>query len=428
MQNKRSVFFLLLCFLFKFSAAQNTQDILAYIAQYKEIAMSEMQRTGVPAAITLAQGIHETEAGTSVLVKKSNNHFGIKCKSDWVGESVSHDDDAEGECFRKYTAAIDSYKDHSDFLKNSSRYAFLFQFDPTDYKSWAYGLKRAGYATNPQYPQILINLIRSYNLQDYTLIAMGKTKPAEIIVKNETLQKKNEVIQKRKPEIIVAAEPNVISEGKKPLVIPAVSIEPKYPSGEFKINETRVIYVKRGTSFLSIAQQYELPLNRIFDFNDMKEQDVAESSQLIFIQRKRKTGDHEFHVVQPDETIYNIAQTEAIRLESIMEYNWLKPSMEPALGEKLYLRTKAPAMPRLKIPEKAIATDYYASIRSLTKNIENTQQSSLNFENYFTHNVQPKETVYSIAKKYDIRVEDLLKWNQLQTYDLKTGQALKIYK
>ncbi|MEP7278656.1 MAG: glucosaminidase domain-containing protein, partial [Bacteroidota bacterium] len=117
--------------------AQRVDDIITYINTYKEIAIEEEQRTGVPAAIKLAQGIHETQAGTSELVRKSNNHFGIKCKNTWTGDKVYHDDDARAECFRSYDRPEQSYKDHSDFLKGSPRYAFLFQLDPTDYKSWA---------------------------------------------------------------------------------------------------------------------------------------------------------------------------------------------------------------------------------------------------------------------------------------------------
>ena len=157
------------------SFAQSSQVINEYVLRYKDIAMDEMKRTGVPAAITLAQGIHETSAGQSVLVLKSNNHFGIKCKAEWKGPSVSHDDDARGECFRKYSSPYDSYKDHSDFLATRSHYASLFKLEPTDYEGWAWGLKKAGYATNPKYPLILIKIIRDYNLQDYTLIA--KIKP-----------------------------------------------------------------------------------------------------------------------------------------------------------------------------------------------------------------------------------------------------------
>src|SRR6516164_8289595 len=129
-------------------SAQAPYDIATYVNTYKLLAISEMQRTGVPASIILAQGIHETQAGTSDLVIASNNHFGIKCKTGWTGQVVYHDDDARGECFRSYASAADSYRDHSDYLLQTPRYAFLFKLNPEDYESWAYGLTKAGYATN----------------------------------------------------------------------------------------------------------------------------------------------------------------------------------------------------------------------------------------------------------------------------------------
>jgi flagellum-specific peptidoglycan hydrolase FlgJ len=149
MQTVRLIFLSLLLISSLAGLAQQPEVIRSYIETYRDIAIAEMQRTGVPASIKLAQGIHETTAGTSDLVRKSNNHFGIKCKSNWTGESVSHTDDAPHECFRKYDEPSQSYKDHSDFLKRSSRYASLFNLDPLDYEGWAYGLKKAGYATNP---------------------------------------------------------------------------------------------------------------------------------------------------------------------------------------------------------------------------------------------------------------------------------------
>ena len=159
MQTIKKFFLFILLLAGSVAHSQNEAVILQYIQAYKELAIKEMQRTGVPASIKLAQGIHETSAGTSVLVNKSNNHFGIKCKDTWRGPSVSHTDDAPNECFRKYENPLDSYRDHSDFLKGSARYASLFNLDPLDYRSWAYGLKKAGYATNPPYPPVIIKLI-----------------------------------------------------------------------------------------------------------------------------------------------------------------------------------------------------------------------------------------------------------------------------
>jgi len=340
---------LVTAFFFNLSRAQSAEDIQGYIARYKDLAISEMQRTGIPAAITLAQGIHETEAGTSELVKKSNNHFGIKCKDNWAGESVSHDDDARGECFRKYAAAEESYRDHSDFLRARSNYASLFQLDPTDYRDWAYGLKRAGYATNPKYAHILIKLIEDYHLQDYTLVALGKMKTSDPnigdMVQRQTVSKEGQTNARRKTNpVAMSGERTTQSKND---AVPAVSVVSSYPQGDFKINETRVVYVRKGTAFLAIAQQYEIPLARLFEFNDTQPQEIAATDQLVYIQRKRKIGDHEFHVVQPGETLASIAQTEALRLESLLEYNNLTASMRPAVGETLNLRSKSSSLPRL---------------------------------------------------------------------------------
>ena len=150
-------------------AQGSTVSISEYIEQYKEIAIAEMGRTGIPASITLAQGILESTYGNSVLVKKSNNHFGIKCKKSWTGRKVQHDDDRPGEWFRAYDSAAHSFIDHSNFLKNGPRYAFLFDLDPYDYKGWAKGLKKAGYATNPKYAAQIINCIEKHKLQQYDL-------------------------------------------------------------------------------------------------------------------------------------------------------------------------------------------------------------------------------------------------------------------
>ncbi|HEX7845575.1 MAG TPA: glucosaminidase domain-containing protein [Chitinophagaceae bacterium] len=317
------------------STAQQADMVREYIEQYKDLAMAEMQRTGVPAAIKLAQGIHESSAGASRLATKANNHFGIKCKADWMGQSISHDDDARGECFRKYLSAEDSYKDHSNFLKKSSRYASLFELDPTDYEGWAYGLKKAGYATNPRYPQVIIKLIEDYGLQDYTMIAMGKM-PAT----NETLVSNKDPEQKTE-ETVQTTTPVIIEETIK------APEQPVYPEGVFSINETRVVFVKSGTSWLSIAQEHSISLSRLFDFNDMEQGEVIEKDQLVYLQRKRKTGNNEFHIVRAGENLHDIAQQQAIRLEALLEYNMLDPGMRPAIGERLYLRGKAPVMPRV---------------------------------------------------------------------------------
>jgi LysM repeat protein len=328
----------------KNSFAQQDPVVIEYINKYKDLAISEMQRTGIPASIKLAQGIHETSAGTSDLVKKSNNHFGLKCKAEWTGMTVSHTDDAPDECFRKYESPLDSYKDQSNYLKNTPRYASLFELDPTDYKAWAFGLKKAGYATNPKYTQVLIKLIEDYDLQDYTMIALGKLKPGqETLAKN----KNSEIVMPDEKPVVMPTEPEVVVYSKKEAKKEAVEKKPEYPDGEFKINETKVIYAKKGTSYLSIAEKYAIPLARIFEFNDMKMQEIVDRDQLIYIMRKRKVGLNEQHIVKPGETLADIAQIEALRIESLLEYNFLQPNMQPAVGSVLYLHTKGPGMPAL---------------------------------------------------------------------------------
>ena len=314
--------------------AQPSADILDYISSYKELAISEMQRTGVPASIKLAQGIHETMAGKSDLVLKSHNHFGIKCKSSWTGDKVYHDDDARGECFRSYASSLDSYKDHSDFLRNSQRYSFLFNMDPTDYKAWAYGLKKAGYATNIRYSNILIKLIEDYDLQQYTLIAMGKLSPRDEIFAGRKLANDEAVI--------LTESATSVSDEETPAA-------PKrdYPTGEFTINNTKVVFVPAGTSVLGVAEQYDISLSRLLDFNDLKGNEVLAKEQLLFLQRKRKTGANEFHIVQKGESLYDICQNEGIRLESLITLNQMGSYSDPAPGEKLYLKSHAPAKPRL---------------------------------------------------------------------------------
>lgn len=380
-----------------FVKAQPGADILDYINTYKDLAMKEMIRTGVPASITLAQGIHETSAGKSDLVLKSNNHFGIKCKSSWTGGRVFHDDDAAGECFRQYAMAEDSYKDHSDFLKGSPRYAFLFNLDPHDYKGWAYGLKKAGYATNIKYSQILVKLIEDYNLQDYTLIALGEK-------------------QAPSGEILVSANPaapTVIAEVvKKPAV--------NYPTGEFRINQTRVIYASAGTPLLALAEQYNIPYARLLEFNDMKDIDVLKEDQLIYLQRKRKQGSKEFHIVAEQESLYTISQEEGIRLDALADLNLVEPHMQPAVGEKLFLKTRALVRPILQSEVVAGLDDQPAK--------EMTPVSYAVSVSPAKHIVQTKETLYSISRKYGVEVGKLLEWNRLSSTDLRIGQELVILK
>lgn len=425
MKLKNAIGFICLLISVGVNAQTNTPapiSIEEYINTYKEIAMKEMIRTGVPASITLAQGIVETENGNSKLVKKSNNHFGIKCKETWTGPSVSHDDDAPGECFRKYTNAEESYVDHSNFLVTRKHYASLFTLDPLDYKAWAYGLKKAGYATNPRYPEMLIKYIETYNLHQYSLIAMGKkqddasnvviteTKPPVEVVANTTVAVQKEEKQKPKadvPKPVLEIKTNTVAVEEKKVVT--------YPTGEFKINETRVVYVAKGTPFLSIAQQYNVQLKWLFDFNDLKEMEAVPNDQLIYLQRKRRTGANEFHIMTAGESLYDVAQTEGIRLEALLQLNMLTFTQQPAVGERLNLQTQATVAPQLSNTKNSVTNIH----------IETREEQGIE---KIVHIVQPKETLYSISKKYEVSLSALQQWNQLSSTDLKEGMELIINK
>ena len=375
-----------------------------YIALYKDVAIREMKRMGVPAAITLAQGLLETESGNSSLVKKSNNHFGIKCKSNWTAGGVSHDDDAPGECFRTYKTAEDSYRDHSNFLRGGSHYSFLFALNPTDYKAWAYGLKKAGYATNPKYPNILIKHIERYNLQQYSMDGAADVPTFErdkykddpvVFDKNEKMQNDEQL----NTSIVAArALENTGSE-----ILPGVQVG----LGQVNfINGVKCLLAKKGTSLLAIASRYEVSLRKLLDINELEEDGILEDDQLIFLQKKPKNGSRDFVIVQKKQTLYDVAQENGIQLESLLEYNQLNEDGDVRQGTKLYL--------------KAVAETDQAKITQ--------QKANTVTPKAILYQVQPREGLYSVAKKYKVTVQQLKDWNNLTSDELKIGQELIVRK
>ncbi|GAC1439967.1 MAG: hypothetical protein NVSMB63_05820 [Sediminibacterium sp.] len=330
----------------------------AYVNSYKELAISEMLRSGVPATITLAQGILESQYGESDLVKTSNNHFGIKCKTEWTGPKTYHDDDEKGECFRVYATAADSYRDHSDFLKTRPHYAFLFKLDPTDYEGWARGLRKAGYATSTTYPQQLLKVISDYNLQQYSLMALARLKndqsspgnapattatanPGPVAAQQAAPEENQPETREKAPAVQEEAE--TISPAA-PVIAAVVKKNSSYPQGIFTINHLKVIYASEGTSLLSLANQYDISLGKLLGFNELPEMDVLDTDRLIFLEKKQKKGAADFHIVAPDETLHEICQKEGIRLENLLEYNNLNREAKPATGDKLWLHTSTTAL------------------------------------------------------------------------------------
>lgn len=343
------------------AVAQNENRRAAeYIKQYSQIAIDEMIRTGVPASITLAQGVLETGGGQSDLASIANNHFGIKCKSEWTGETYLHDDDAKNECFRKYPSVEASFQDHSDFLKVRPNYAFLFKLDPTDYEGWAKGLKKAGYATNPLYPQKLLKIIVENNLQEYTLLALQRKSANDtqiFTVKNETVTPLETKVEDTK-ESVILIEPvsNTPPQIGKTLTIDNGNAN--YQAGKvFMINEAKVLYANTGTSLFALANQYNIAYKKLLDFNDLPEVDIINEDQLIFLQKKPRRGKTDIHVVQANENLHQISQAEGIQLASVLEFNRLAKGMEPAKGERLYLKYPAPTTPKLASNSSTLAAN-----------------------------------------------------------------------
>jgi LysM repeat protein len=375
---KKSMQLLLVALCFT-TATASAQRISAteYIALYKDLAIREMKRMGVPAAITLAQGLLETESGNSDLLKKSNNHFGIKCKNTWSGNGVSHDDDAAGECFRTYKNAEESYRDHSNFLRGNDRYSPLFSLNPADYKAWAHGLKKAGYATNPKYPDILIKHIEQYNLQQYSLAA------AEDVPKFEKNKYEDDKEDPAALNDLDNAAPTI--EGK-----PATR------------NGIKYLYATKGTSLLAIATSNDIQLGKLLEYNDRVLDGILDKDQCIFLQKKPKKGATEFCIVKNGETLYDIAQNNAVQLSSLAVYNNITEGTYLAAGTKIYLQ------PIREMP--------------LAKTAEKKQMPAKIYE------VQPREGLYAISKKYGVTVQQLKEWNNLTSDNISVGQQLIVSK
>jgi LysM repeat protein len=283
-----------------------------YVALYKDDAVREMQLYKVPASITLAQGMLESDNGNSALAVYANNHFGIKCHKEWTGETYTQDDDEKDECFRKYGSVYDSYTDHSEFLKTRPRYAFLFDLKINDYKGWATGLKTAGYATDPKYAERLINLIERYKLNEYDKLE-GVTP--------------------------VAAEPQK-SEGTK-----TVAINVMQKREVFLNNNRKYIVVKSGDSFMKIAQELEMGVWQLYKYNDMNKNTVLKPGQMLYIQPKRRKAQDDKCQVRPGQTMHDISQLYGVKLKKLYQYNSMEPGTQPKAGQVIYLRAPKPENP-----------------------------------------------------------------------------------
>lgn len=296
---------------------------------YKQVAVEEMYRTGIPASIKLAQGILESGSGNSRLAREANNHFGIKCHREWTGESVREDDDAPDECFRKYDNAVQSYLDHSAFLTTRDRYAGLFTLERTDYKGWAHGLKQAGYATNPQYAPLLIGVIERYGLHQYDF-----ADPATLMTHTAD------------------------NELEEPVVATQAATLPVFQRGVFETNRIKTVFLQHGESLADIAAANGVSERLLARWNET-DRGVLEPGMKVYLQPKRSKGATSYHRIAEGETMYRIAQTYGIRLDELYARNLMAAGTEPAAGERLFLRKKRTSPPALRravqeVPEQEV--------------------------------------------------------------------------
>lgn len=494
-----------------FSHAQDAAIVKAYIEQYKTIAIAEMNRVGIPASITLAQGLHESGNGNSFLAKNTNNHFGIKCHENWTGRTFAYTDDAPDECFRVYDKVEDSYIDHSDFLKNRPRYAFLFLFGKNDYKKWAYGLKKAGYATNPKYPEILIKIIEDNQLyrfdSGYEELATDKTDteiinetPIEnpIVVPQINTPKPAEQEQQEEVEFI---DKNI----KKPI------LDKPIKKTILSVNNCDAVKIAKGETIAQLANYFNLETEDLLAFNDVTDDSRLKPGQYLFIEKKKTKNKEKTYTFKSTDDMWLVAQNKGVQLSALLKRNKLEVGEEPAKGQVIYLKGKAKEKPVLRpvvLSKTEIKNDVvvaksieikpaivrandtiYPPIKEVIKNsidsnkvlgfeddkklldnnysvpttetvkkdtviiapkieLPNTPArstsvyergletptvypSKIDYEklpkstNGF-HTVIKGDTMYNIAKRYNISIQQIMEWNNLSEQSIKLGQILKI--
>ncbi|MDP4290388.1 MAG: glucosaminidase domain-containing protein [Bacteroidota bacterium] len=297
---------------------------LEYIDAYANVAIREMKLYHIPASITLSQALIESGAGRGELAVKANNHFGIKCHQDWTGDTYTLDDDAPNECFRKYKSAEESFRDHSLFLTQKPRYASLFKLDITDYKGWAYGLKQAGYATNPRYAEMLIKVIDDYTLNKYD----------ETEVK---LPPRNIKIEKPSRAAIVYTyyHPGYIQPGPENFTYVE---EGKSGRKIYLNNNTLFVFANRNDSYLSIGSDLNIRAGKLARLNEMKRNEPLAEGQIVYIERKKLNGIRDNYTVQPNDTWYSISQFTGVQIKVLKELNKIEGDSIPTPGKELILK------------------------------------------------------------------------------------------
>jgi LysM repeat protein len=311
------ILFLILILLPGITFSQKTDydiAVIKYIVTYSQIAVQEMKIYRIPASITLAQGIFESNAGRSKLATEANNHFGIKCHKEWNGDTFIQDDETKNECFRKYDNPNESFRDHSWFLTQRDRYKSLFLLDIKDYKGWAWGLKVAGYATNPKYPELLIKAIETYELFKFDDPGYSGTFADSSRLSQDSL-----------PSVRKINKFEELSSGPGQHVI-------------YTINKLKLTIAVKGDSWNEISRLFKVPVRKLYKFNDLKKGAKLVSGQLVYLEKKRRKGAAAWHIIKPGETMYTISQLNGIQLQRLYKINGITPGKSVRSGQKLFLR------------------------------------------------------------------------------------------
>jgi LysM repeat protein len=325
-----------------------------YITAYSDAAVTDMARSGVPASITLAQGMFESDYGNSPLAREANNHFGIKCHKEWSGPTYHQDDDAPNECFRKYSDVWQSYADHSEFLRSRERYAGLFELNKTDYKGWAHGLKKAGYATNPHYAHRLIEIIERYDLTRFDQSGL---------VASRTFSKTDHPAEPVRVDPPKAGDIQADASMEKPRrAVPAVSGRDNSPvrtwkikktaspgnssgaamasadAGINKINGVPYVVARDGDTWSKIAREYNVELWQVLEFNDAVKNDPVAVGDIVYLRNKKNKAESFTHTIAAGETLRDVAKRYGVKLSRLYKMNELAPGQEPQPGTKVYLQ------------------------------------------------------------------------------------------
>jgi LysM repeat protein len=484
---KKGFVLITFCFLFVYQDifAQTKLTPTQYIEIYAPTAVSEMERSGIPASITLAQGLLESDNGNSPLATVANNHFGIKCHKEWTGDTYYQDDDEKNECFRYYQTAAQSYIDHTDFLKTRSRYEFLFSYDKTDYVAWANGLKQAGYATNPQYPTLLVNLINRYGLGKYDKMTSNDLAPTK-----ESLP-----ITKYIPPVEKTPPPTNIG---KPTFDEGVVFETQPYYGDLLlVNNIKAVKAKKEDTPLGIAMKYNVPINYLYKYNDMHEGEQLIEGQNVFIQPKRNKGFAKQHQVKQGESMHQISQIYGIKLMELYKKNKIDEGLEVRVGEIIYLREEREVAPQTMNIEEFLQSQGKGTVnnpkkstntiistltnekleKSINENkqeisaekktdtsiqdnqenistekinlsagkqelnivndsvpaklkvgeiVDSKQIASLTIKPVITYEIKAGDTLYNLSKRFNVSIEQLVEWNKIANNYLKLGQIIVV--